>query len=223
MNFKDIGITDRKAKQFIDAGIETPMDLVNYWPKKYIDRSKTTGFLPKETESVIVMHLEDTDIKHYSKTVVEAAGYEVTSKQPVKVVWFNQEYIYHRIQSLIGEDVFVCGRANYIEPSIYSSGYFQIAGPTVFSIHDPKEYRIYPVYKKIKNMSAEYLENSIADAAAALYPFTETLPEPILREMKMVGTPEMVYSLHWPASSEALESALRRKRFNDLFVLRFED
>lgn len=224
MTLKEIGISEKKIPQFNRAGIVSAEDLITYWPRKYHDRSKLTGLLPKEQESVFVMHVRYANIRYYAKTLVEATGFEVETNAPVKVVWFNQDYIYNKVNVLVKQDVLVCGKATFVPATESYAEYYQVVNPVVFTRFDKKDLRIYPTYRKIKGMSEEFLVNSIEKAAIAMAGVKDTIPDRIRIDNKLISYARMLYELHWPSVPEALEAALRRKRWDDLlyFATRIE-
>ena len=87
MYFDAIGVPDRKAQQFIRSGIMSIEDLVGYWPRKYNDRSSTTGVRNKDQESVFIMHVASVKLHRYTKTVVQATG-TIAVCVPFKILTF---------------------------------------------------------------------------------------------------------------------------------------
>ena len=56
--------------------------------------------------------------------------------------------------------------------------------------------------------------------AAAVQPaMTETLPERVVREMKLMGRAEALRSVHAPSTPQEAERAQTRLRFEELFLL----
>lgn len=223
MELDKIGVTSRKAQQFISAGINDIMDLVAYWPRKYNDRSNATGIMSKEQESVFIMHVTDAKLHYYTKTVVQACGVIVDTGESVRVTWFNQDYIYHTINKCEGRDVLVCGKVSYNDGEGRYPAYYQVMAPQVFTKDITEGLRIYPVYKKIKGMSDEYLQGCIASALEACE-FSETIPQWVLNEQGLMSRDTMVRELHRPTSGDSLAAAMRRKTWEDLlyFALRVE-
>ena len=224
MDYTSIGITDKKAQQFIKAGLPAVEDLAHYWPRKYTDRRVITGILPKEQESVFIMRVNYVNRRYYAKTVVDVTGYLNGVEEVIKIVWFNQDYIYNVVKSLVGQEVLVCGNVEFIEANGSYPAQYQVVAPTVFTRYDKKQLKIYPTYRKIKGMSEEYLEKSISQAVTACMPMKDSIPESIMTRFDLIPYEKMALELHWPTSPEKLEAAQRRKRWEDLlyFALRVE-
>lgn len=225
MQLTEIGIAERKAQQLIKAGIPDVDALIRFWPRKYNDRTKMTGLRPDEKlESIFVMRVAVVNRNYFAKTIVEAIGYEVTTNKKIKVVWFNQGYIYEKVKMLTKQEVLVCGKMTTVPATQNYSEYLQVVAPTVFMKNSTEDLKIYPVYKKIKGMSEDFLQKCIVQATAACYPIADPLPASLRRRMELVAYEHMVKELHWPTSADELESALKRKRFDDLlyFATRVE-
>lgn len=224
MQFKAIGVTDRKAQQFIKAGIGSLEELLRLWPRKYTDRTHLTGILPKGQESVFVMRVREVKRNFYKKTVVEAVGYVVPTGERIKAVWFNQSYMYDKLSGYQNLDVLVCGSVSLVSGGCKYPDYYQVIAPGVFSPMRNTDLKIYPTYKKIKGMSEEYLLSCIQDAYYACRPISDTLPISIRKEYKLMSDDRMTSELHWPTTVELLEEAQRRRRFDDLlyFATRIE-
>lgn len=224
MDFERIlDISERKANQFIKAGLNGVKDLVSYWPRKYSDRSSTTGIRGKDQESVFIMHVQHVQINYYSKTVIQASGIIIDTGDSIRVTWFSQDYMYYSIKECEGSDVLVCGKVSYCDGEGKYRPYYQVLAPQVFTTDIAGGLRIHPVYKKIKGMSDEYLMSCI-DTLLERCNFRETLPAWMLDEYNLPSRDTMVRELHRPTSGASLAVAERRKNWEDLlyFALRIE-
>lgn len=224
-SLKNIGIPEKKAQQLIKAGITDADTLARFWPRKYSDRSHITGLMPDEkNESIFVMRVNYVNVKYYSRTVVDATGYELATNRKIKVVWFNQGYLYDKYKPLAKQDVLVCGKVTTVPATDHYEGYLQVVAPTIFERYNPQALRIYPTYKKIKGMSEEYLMRCISQAIVGVMPVKDTIPENICNRLELMPYVRMMMELHWPTTCEALEAAQRRHRFDDLlyFATRIE-
>lgn len=224
MYFDAIGVPDRKAQQFIRSGIMSVEDLVGYWPRKYNDRSGTTGVRNKDQESVFIMHVASVKLHRYAKTVVQATGTIADTGEAIRVTWFNQDYLYWTVKDYEGCEVLVCGKVSYCDGEGRYPPYYQVLAPQVFTPDIEGSLRIHPVYKKIKGMSEEYLISCIESALLKFHEFPENIPQQVLDEHNLVSRDTMVRTLHNPASGAALAAAVRRKNWEDLlyFALRIE-
>lgn len=224
MELSEIGIQKNKAAQFNRSGINNAEELLTLFPRKYIDRTEITGILVDGRESMFVMRVDEITINYYSKTVVTAYGFDLESGEPLRVVWFNQDYIYNKIQYLTHQEVIVCGTVTLVTNTYTNSKYYQVIAPGLFELYNSKHLKIYPVYKKIRGMSEDFLCQSIQKAANALMPLSETIPDSLRNKNSLITREEMIRQLHWPSSNELLQEAQRRNRWEDLlyFATRIE-
>ena len=222
MDLANYDIPKAKLAQLHRAKIFTTEDLIRFWPRKYIDRSSLTGIQEKGAESVFCMRLDKVFLRDYSKSVLEAWGTTDGTTVEIKVVWFNKPYMFHEINQMRGSYVLVCGKAVYVENAPYKP-YYQVVSPEVFTHYTPSDLKIYPKYKKVKGMSDEYLISLISDAFN-WDPLTETLPKSILQKYNLLPAATMARELHNPTDDKMLESAMRRRNWDDLlyFAARIE-
>lgn len=222
MDIKELGIIDKKVRQLEKVGVKTAEELLTFYPRKYVDRRTPTGILPSDKESVFYM-VPQKVIQKYSKVdFVYVTGVLSNSSIPVKVIWFNQAYLYHRLLNMVGKNVLVCGSVT--QETFNGEWTYKVVGPSVFDDAGDDALGIYPLYRNVPGMAQDYLKATLQKAADKLLPLSETIPEQILSQNNLMSHNEMVQTLHWPANMEALENAQRRNRWDDLlyFALRIE-
>lgn len=225
MDLSILNVPENKIKQLNKAGIQSLEDLLTFYPKKYCDRTRLTGILPSEQESVFLYRMESVRYITGSRTpMIKATGVEVSSGWPVNVIWFNQSYRYTELCAMVKKTVLVAGRlelrmAQYKEPAHYET-----INPPVFSPGGTTALGMYPIYRKIPGMAEDYLQMCIRRAADVLGKQKETVPQSILSGNHLISHQEMITQLHWPNSVPEMERAMERKRWDDLlyFALRIE-
>ena len=218
MELSELGIAEKKVKQFNNVGIESAEDLLALYPKKYIRRDTLTGILPPERESVIIVQPEIVRQVYTKPEYIFAICQVKDTDTKVRVVWFNQNYMYPNIVDTIGKDVLLCGSVTVWGDMLNA------ASPAVFTTDIPGGLKIYSIYRSIRGMSKDYLAEGIRIAYDTLSPLQEPLPEEYWLPKGLLPQQEAVSQLHWPTSMEALERARERMRWNDLvyFALRVE-
>ena len=214
---KDIGILPAKEKQFNKKGIFEVNDLLSFFPRKYNDFSKKTGLLSDgDLVSCFVMHITKIDY-HEPKSkgapdVLCASGYDVDSRNFVRVTWFRQKYLYNKLTYIVDKDVYVCGKAKY-NPSF---NVYEIIAPDVFDSNIKDAQRIYPVYSKIAGMSDEYLCGAISKALSKKSEYCEFLPTELVETECLMGYQDAIKQIHQPNSVLSLNKAKERILFDDL-------
>lgn len=223
MELSMLKIPDNKVNQLTAAGISKVEDLRYYLPKKYIDRTQCTQLMDGG-ESVFLFHCNTVSYNNNKVCIIEAVGAVDGYSLPVHIKWFNQSFIYRDIQSTKGKTVLVAGIVKYAPPGFGCGARFEVNSPAIYDPAGKVALGIYPAYKKVPGMAEEYLKNLIRKAATLVPILEETVPKDILSRHSLVSHTEMINSLHQPANAAALESAITRKRWDDLlyFALRIE-
>ena len=222
---KEQKIPQTKISQLKKAGIEQLEDLMYYYPKKYIDRSSFTGIQP-DGESIFLFQCDSVHMHNNRAMLVEAIGTLAGSAMQVRILWFNQSFLYSTVESTIGQLVLVAGIVKYMpaEPMFNKPERLEVAAPAVYDPAGADALKIYPSYKKVPGMAEDYLVKLIRIACDILGPAEETIPDAIISRHGLMSHADMVMNLHDPANPNALNEALRRKRWDDLlyFALRIE-
>lgn len=223
MELTNLNIPESKIKQLRKAGIEKVEDLLVYFPKKYIDRTKLTGLCENE-ESIFLFDCENVHYGNYNPCIIRATGKEHLTGTPVHVIWFNQHFIHGQVLETQNKTVLVAGNAKWTPASYGHPDRYEVQSPAVYDSAAEAGLKIYPVYKKVPGMAAEYLQTQLSAAGSLLGPPPEILPESILDANNKISHVKMISALHEPGSLQELDEALERRRWDDLiyFALRIE-
>lgn len=224
MELSALNIPAEKVKQLNRAGITTIEELLEFFPRKYIDRSTLTGLRNGPEESVILFHAVSRHYRNTKPEIVVLKGYDCTTKTPVHILWFNQGYLFGQMADALDKDILVAGNAVWKPAAYQDPDRYEIASPAVFEPAGLKALGMYSVYPKVRGMAEEYLKKCLYDAASLSGPPAETIPPQLLQQHSLISHKEMVAGLHWPGSSAELEQAKRRQLWDDLlyFAMRIE-
>ena len=205
-----IGITDRKIKQFNDAGIYTLKDLVNYLPRKYYDFRRPKNIEDIQSKEFCCVIGKVLKIKCNNQNVFATC---IDQKGRVFMVsWFSQPYVYKQIQTKT--DYMFCGTVNFTEDG------FPMMNPKYWDRDIEKLMVLKPEYKKIKGMSSDYLEDCI-NKALKILPNTDYLEKDIVEHFSIISEYDATVKLHQPKSDIDIRDAQRRKVFDNLFRFNF--
>lgn len=207
---ESLDISTQKIKQFNKAEIYHSGDLLNYFPRKYIDFSNIKTVNQVTQGELCSMIGEVIEVKE-SGSLVFATCSDATGKR-FMACWFNQSYIKHKIYS--GYKYIFCGKIN-----ISDYGQTQIM-PTSFSRDIESLKRIQPVYRKITGMSDEYLSNSINKALGTLED-NDHLNKDLLEKFNLITKKEMYEKIHRPQNWDDIQKAIERIVFDRMFRLNF--
>lgn len=202
--------------------IHTYLDLLHYYPYKYIDRSKTykiseiDGSMPYiQLRGRIISYNTHGEGARRRLTALFSDGTGV-----IELVWFKGiRYIIERYKP--GTEYTLFGR-----PTLFN-GKFNIAHPEL----DPIDDRIdnttglqgyYNTTEKMKNafLNSKALQKMVYTLLTSIQaPLPETLPAPVIAHMQLMGITDALRNIHFPISVGHLRRAEMRLKFEELFYL----
>ena len=214
MLLKELKINQTKIAQFEKKGITSVEDLVNTFPRKYIDYREAKN--PTNAESgkkcSMILRLEYARKREMAKMgiCVDAECREVTTESVVTIRWIGQEYKYEEIQNLQNMKVVVCGVFKHDEK--WGDFFYN---PEIFSTDIQKGLIIHPLYSAVKGMSNTYYENSLNNALE-VYDGVEKYDDETLNYFGVIKEKEMLQKMHHPTEVKDIQAGNKRIVF-DMF------
>lgn len=213
-----------KTKEILskELGIRSYGDLLEYYPYKYVDRSKIfhiselTSDMPFVQLKGKILSYEEVDIGKRNKMLVAhfSDGYGV-----VDLVWFRSaQYIIKSYK--VGTEYIVFGK-----PSVYN-GRFRFAHPDIddASKLQISEMGMQPFYGLTENMkkrgyTSRSIERITRNLVSILPPLPETLPDFIINRLHLVSRDAALRMIHYPHSHQEMQKAQVRLKFEELFYV----
>ena len=213
-----------KTKEILskELGIRSYGDLLEYYPYKYVDRSKIfhiselTSDMPFVQLKGKILSYEEVDIGKRNKMLVAhfSDGYGV-----VDLVWFRSaQYIIKSYK--VGTEYIVFGK-----PSAYN-GRFQFAHPDIddASKLQISEMGMQPFYGLTENMkkrgyTSRSIERITRNLVSILPQLPETLPDFIVNRLHLVSRDAALRMIHYPHSHQEMQKAQVRLKFEELFYV----
>lgn len=213
-----------KTKEILskELGIRSYGDLLEYYPYKYVDRSKIfhiselTSDMPFVQLKGKILSYEEVDIGKRNKMLVAhfSDGYGV-----VDLVWFRSaQYIIKSYK--VGTEYIVFGK-----PSAYN-GRFRFAHPDIddASKLQISEMGMQPFYGLTENMkkrgyTSRSIERITRNLVSILPPLPETLPDFIVNRLHLVSRDAAFRMIHYPHSHQEMQKAQVRLKFEELFYV----
>ena len=213
-----------KTKEILskELGIRSYGDLLEYYPYKYVDRSKVfhiselTSDMPFVQLKGKILSYEEVDIGKRNKMLVAhfSDGYGV-----VDLVWFRSaQYIIKNYK--VGTEYIVFGK-----PSAYN-GRFRFAHPDIddASKLQISEMGMQPFYGLTENMkkrgyTSRSIERITRSLVSILPPLPETLPDFIVNRLHLVSRDAALRMIHYPHSHQEMQKAQVRLKFEELFYV----
>ncbi|MBD3581141.1 ATP-dependent DNA helicase RecG [Flavobacterium selenitireducens] len=208
-----------------ELGIATYADLANFFPNRYIDRTRyyKIGELNQSSAEVQVIgkiiHVKTVEGK--GKRLVATFADETGQ---MDLVWF-QGIKWIRESIKIGVPIVVFGKAAAFG-NMHSMAHPEIE---LLSEHEQSLRTVLqPVYPSTEMLSNRGISNRVlVRMVHQLFVetqanFAETLPPDLIRNANLIPKKAAMFNIHFPKSSEALAVAQFRLKFEELFFIQLQ-
>ena len=211
------GIGKTKANAFAKLGIYTTGDLLNFYPRRYEDRSAVKRIC---------------DVEDGESICVEA----FISEQPqLARISKYLNLTKFRISDETGTAFVTCFNQNYLKNSLHYGEYYLFFGKaerkgTRLSFTNPvieklssdmkKTGRIVPVYRLVSGLKQNDVKKAVEEAMELCRDeISDCLPADILSEYALCTRAQAIQAIHMPDSLEDLAKARSRISFEEVFIL----
>lgn len=214
----------RKAILEKEASIATWGDLLEYYPYKYVDRSRIyriidlQGDLPFVQLKGKILSFEEFTMSPRKKRVV---AHFSDGTGIADLVWFQgTQYVYKNYK--VNEEYIVFGR-----PTIYG-GRYQFAHPDIDKVADIQlsEMGMQPYYMTTERMKKSGLQSHAIEKLTKTLvdklgenDLPETLPPYITGPLHLISRAEAMAKIHYPKSLDDVQRAQLRLKFEELFYV----
>ena len=213
-----------KKKEILskELGINSYGDLLEYYPYKYVDRSKIfhiselTPDMPFVQIKGKILSYEEFDTGKRNKRLVAhfSDGFGV-----VDLVWFrSSQYILKTYK--VGTEYIVFGK-----PTVYG-GRYQFSHPEMDDASNLpiSEMGMQPYYNTTEKMkkygfSSRTIEKLTKTLVGLLPPLPETLPDFIVGRLHLISRDTAFRFIHYPHSHQEMQKAQVRLKFEELFYV----
>ena len=213
---------NRKKMLSKELGIETYGDLLEYYPYKYVDRTRLytvhelTGDMPFVQVVGHILSFETFPMGPRKERVV---AHFTDGTGIMDLVWFNGGKYAARTYK-IGQDYLVFGR-----PSVFNNR-IQVQHPDMddASKVDVTAMGMQPYYNTTEKMkkaglTSRSVERLTKTLVEKLPPLPETLPDFMIQRLHLASRDEAFRAVHYPQSAKELECARVRLKFEELFYV----
>jgi len=222
------GVGAKRAHSLYAAGIHTVMDLLNYFPRDYDDRSQfktvaeltlgavntITGTVAQDPENAVVKRKNAPPLNITKVIIRDSTG-------TLEILWFNQPYLkkYFKKDSIY---VFT-GKVQ----NTYGGANIQMQSPEYALCNDNalSHGRIVPVYTPPKQFSQKTFRALIHQALKAAIDehlntaFADNIPAAIREKYNLCSRKIAISNIHFPESNELFLAARRHLVFEELFFM----
>ena len=215
---------NRKKILSDELGIQTFGDLLEYFPYKYVDRSKVytvhelTGDMPLVQ---VVGHVLSFETFKMSARKERVVAHFSDGTGVMDLVWFGAGGKYAKQNYRIGTDYLVFGK-----PTVFNNR-IQLSHPDIdeASKVDTTAMGMQPYYnttEKMKKMglNSRSIERFTKTLVTTLKePLQETLPDFIIQRLHLMARDQALRNIHYPQNARDLERARVRLKFEELFFV----
>lgn len=212
------GIGPAKAKLFNKLGVRTVEDLLYHYPRGYKDKSITTNIedlLPEYQYTIKVTVLnKPTDVRSQKGLIIaKAAVGDETGK--LNIVWFNNRFIKNMIKQ--GDELYLYGKVKLMgRDLVMESPEFEKVG----SKESVNLLRIVPEYPLTEGLGHKDIRKAVYGALELTKgKLSDIFPEDFRKRYQLSEFNFSINNIHFPESMFNLQLAIKRFKFEELFIL----
>ena len=208
------GVGPKTAEKFLRLGVETLADLLQLYPRRYIDYTRPfpVAQAPFDADAVVkaAVYSKKAAVRlPGGRTMVQVlAGDDSAS---LSLTWFNTPFMADKLA--VGEEYYFEGR---VRGTLTRR---EIANPTVRTAAQVARTPLVAVYPQTEGLGSGQIARCVASALEGADPLPEPLPPALLVKYKLPSKWEAVRAIHCPEAPEAAAAARRRLTFEELLTL----
>ncbi|MFV5693293.1 ATP-dependent DNA helicase RecG [Flavobacterium sp. LT1R49] len=210
-----------------ELGIYKYVDLVNFFPNRYIDRTryyKINELQNNVAEVQIIGKIINIKTVEFGRNQKRLVATFVDDTGQMELVWF-QGHKWIRESLKLNEICVIFGKCTSFGNA------FNMAHPEIelMSEHEQSlRSAMQPVYPSTETLTNRGISNRVINKlmqqlfleTQAL--FTETLPDYLINELKLIPKKAALFNIHFPKSTEVLAKAKFRLIFEELFFIQLQ-
>ncbi len=208
------GVGKARAKALATVEVETILDLLGFYPRRYLDRSReaTVAQLEPGAEGMVLVRIDRVTSRRTRKgrSLVEVRASDSTGR--LRLTFFNQPW--RERQLVEGMQAVVFGKADDYQ------GTLQMVGPVVDLVGD-RTGRIVAVYPQSDSAGLHSwdVDAHVGEALRrimAVRGLTDPIPDEVRERFRFVDRSDAYRAIHRPESMAEMAEARRRLVFDEL-------
>ena len=217
------GIGPKRARLLVEEiGVRTVGDLLEYYPRDYLDRSRIKHIYQvgraneyETIQGVVVNQMEFTSRR--STKVLKIVVYDETGV--ASLMAFGKRVQYMKSSLKIDTKLVVSGKFKRDYGEIQTSDYTYevLSDEDAELIHTGRIVPVYPLTAKLNQRSLRRWLKTVVDEYAPYTP--EILPLDIRKRQRLIDRSTAMKNIHFPDTHQHLESARYRLAFDELLFL----
>jgi ATP-dependent DNA helicase RecG len=210
-----------------ELGIFKYADLLNFYPNRYIDRTKyfkVNELQDTNAEVQIVGKITHIKTVEFGKNQKRLVATFVDDTAAMELVWFQGvKWIKETLK--INEIYVIFGRVSNF------NGTYNMPHPEMELLEEHKaslRSAMQPIYPSTENLAKRNITNKvIVKAMQQLFletnaNFAETIPQNLLDSLRLLPKNAALFNIHFPKSQDLLAKAQFRLKFEELFFIQLQ-
>ena len=210
-----------------ELGIHRYEDLINFYPNRYIDRTryyKVNELNNNPAEVQIIGKIINIKTVEFGKAKKRLVATFVDETGEMELVWF-QGHKWIRESLKINIPYVIFGKVTSF------NGQYNMAHPEMELLNEHEQSlrsALQPVYPSTETLTNRGISNRVVNKMMQQLfletqaKFTETLPKYLLDELKLIPKNAALFNIHFPKSPELLAKAQFRLKFEELFFIQLQ-
>ncbi len=204
------------SKKLHHLDISTVADLLQYYPFRYDDFSQIVPIIQIKQDTQCTIRAQINLIANkraWRRRIYVTECLVSDDTASLKIIWFNQPFITKLLKQ--GDVVYFSGKAEY---STYG---LQLQNPTYEKVKKDQTHtaRIVPIYSVTEKLTEKQIRYLIKSALPLANQIPDWLPIEIVSKYKLINLPQAIREIHFPTNHKTLAQAVRRIKFNELFLI----
>ena len=215
------GVGSARAIQLNNIGIHTVEDLLNYIPRRYLDRSTILRInqLSVNSETTVVGRVVKIKKIPRPRQRLIVTIYDKTGL--MDGVWFNQVEYFAKVFEVDSEVAF-SGKIGFYKGWQMIHPDFDIIEESKEQLHTGQIIPLYPSSEQLRTrgLSSRGFRRIIHHALDTYRTMIqENLPDFLIERYKLLSRPETYRKVHFPENMEEINQPMRRLKYEELFYL----
>jgi ATP-dependent DNA helicase RecG len=210
-----------------ELGIHRYDDLVNFFPNRYIDRTryyKINELQKNDSEVQIIGKIINIKTVEFGKAKKRLVATFVDETGQIELVWF-QGHKWIRDSLKLNVLYVIFGKVTSFGNT------YNMAHPEMelFSEHEQSlRSAMQPVYPSTETLTNRGISNRVINKMMQQLfletqaKFVETLPDYLLNDLKLIPKNAALFNIHFPKSQDLLSKAQFRLKFEELFFIQLQ-
>lgn len=222
------GVGPKIAQLFNKLGIYKVKDLIEYYPRKYVDYISQDKIKDLQLGQNVTLYGTIAGVKHYT-TAKKLTIFTILIKDSTGTIPINlflrtnsRKLIEHYKESYpVNSYVMVLGKVkfdDYNSVTTIDKAQIQVLGSS--QDIDQNKNRIVPIYPLSENLNSKTLTNAINNALVKFKDkIYDPIPNYILENENFISKYDALFNIHNPLNQEEIDLARRRLVFEELFSM----